>query len=119
MYKYTSELRADELGISVMDFLFHVPFFCTAAAVMTEILRFVSNFWVSWGQKADIISPVPILPKSTRCKQAIFNKGSLFYSHCALYRKFLKFDCSAADRRKKKNHFGIAKNGRRANVAWN
>jgi hypothetical protein len=25
---------------------------------------------------------MPKLPESTRRKQAIFNKGSLFYSHC-------------------------------------
>jgi hypothetical protein len=42
-------IRADELGISFMDFLFYlkiyilflfyVPFFCTAAAEVTEILN--------------------------------------------------------------------------------
>jgi hypothetical protein len=45
-----------------MDFLFHVPFFCTA--------------------RPNIISRVSKLPDSTWRKQAILNKGSLFYSHC-------------------------------------
>jgi hypothetical protein len=32
------------------------------------------------------ISRVPKLPESTRRKQAIFNKGLLFYSHCGNFR---------------------------------
>jgi hypothetical protein len=60
------------------------------------------KYWVSWVQKADfepctqvfefrpnIISCVAKLPDSTRRKEAIFNKGSLFYSHCAIANVFL------------------------------
>jgi hypothetical protein len=72
---------------------FHVPFFCTAA--VTEILYdFVCKYWVSWAPKSwfwtkfsfrqNIISRVLKLPESTRRKQAIFNIGSLFYSHCGV-----------------------------------
>jgi hypothetical protein len=75
-----------------MDFLFHVPFFCTAAAVVTEILAVC--FKIVEGKKL-ILNQVLISSKyylscaktaginSTRRKQAMFINGSLFYSHCA------------------------------------
>jgi hypothetical protein len=77
-----------------MDFLFHVPFFCTAAAAVAEILTvcFVNIeirelkkavFEPSSQFRPNIISRVSKLTESTRRKQAIFNKGSLFFSHCA------------------------------------
>jgi hypothetical protein len=56
----------------------------------------MNNTWVSWPPKSwfwtkfsfrqNSISRVPKLPESTRRKQAIPNKGSLFYSHCGTYR---------------------------------
>jgi hypothetical protein len=83
-----------------MDFLFHVPFLCTAAGAVAEIQTVFCKYWVSWAQKADfepsfrrashfvkiiVACPhhLPKLPESTQRKQAIPNKGSLFYSHCA------------------------------------
>jgi hypothetical protein len=36
-----------------MDFLFYVPFFCTAAAVITEIERLFANIEFRERQKAD------------------------------------------------------------------
>jgi hypothetical protein len=87
-----------------MDFLFYVPFFCTAAAVVTEILNicFV-NVEVLERKKLKVERAshfvkiivafphrLPKLPKSTQRKQAIPNKGSLFYSHCGPVSRFLK-----------------------------
>jgi hypothetical protein len=80
-----------------MDFLFYVPFFCTAAAEVTEILNicFVNvEFFdrkklkvkrASHFVKIIVACPhrLPKQPESTQRKQAIPNKGSLFYSHCA------------------------------------
>jgi hypothetical protein len=86
-----------------MDFLFHVPYFCTTAGAVAEIQTvFFCKYWVSWAQKADfepnfkrashfvkiiVACPyhLPKLPESTQRKQAIPNKGSLFYSHCGLH----------------------------------
>jgi hypothetical protein len=79
-----------------MDFLFYVPFFCTAAAVVTEILNIclvnveflerkkLKPKRASHFVKIIVACPhrLPKLPKSTQRKQAIPNKGSLFYSHC-------------------------------------
>jgi hypothetical protein len=84
-----------------MDFLFYVPFFCTAAAEVTEILNicFVNvEFFdrkklkvkrASHFVKIIVACPhrLPIQPESTQRKQAIPNKGSLFYSHCELTQK--------------------------------
>jgi hypothetical protein len=67
-----------------MDFLFHVPFFCTAAAAVAEILtRRASRLFVNIEfherkklnhfVQISISSRVPKLPESTRRKQAIFN----------------------------------------------
>jgi hypothetical protein len=81
-----------------MDFLFYVPFFCTAAAV-TEIqtvcfvnIEFQQRKKLMLNQvkrashfvKIIVACPhhLPKLPESTQRKQAIPNKGSLFYSHC-------------------------------------
>jgi hypothetical protein len=68
-----------------------------SALLLLRLLRFwtfVCKYWVSWAPKSwfwtkfsfrkNIINRVPKLPESTRRKQAIFNKGSLFYSHCGL-----------------------------------
>jgi hypothetical protein len=79
-----------------MDYLFYIPFFCTAAVAVTEILNicFVNvEFFerkklkvkrASHFVKMIVACPhrLPKLPKSTQRKQAIPNKGSLFYSHC-------------------------------------
>jgi hypothetical protein len=79
-----------------MDFLFYVPFFCTAAAVVTEILNIglvnveflerkkLKVKRASHFVKIRVACPhrLPKLPESTQRKQAIPNKGSLFYSHC-------------------------------------
>jgi hypothetical protein len=55
------------MNLSFMDFLFYVPFFCTAAAVVNEILNVCfENI------------------EFCKRKQAIFNRGSLFYSHCGI-----------------------------------
>jgi hypothetical protein len=75
-----------------MDFLFHIPFFCTAAAAAVlargglflnvdfrERKKLILNQVLI---SSNIIRRLPKLPKSTRRKQAIFIKGSLFYSHC-------------------------------------
>jgi hypothetical protein len=75
-----------------MDFLFHVPFFCTAAAGVAEILtvslfvniEFCKSKKLILSFRPNIIIRVPKQSESTRRKQAIFNKGSLFYSHCGL-----------------------------------
>jgi hypothetical protein len=75
-----------------MDFLFYVPFFCTAAAV-TDICFVNVEFFerkklkvkrASHFVKLIVACPhrLPKLPESTQRKQAIPNKGSLFYSHC-------------------------------------
>jgi hypothetical protein len=66
---------------------------------MKEFSVLFCKYWVSWAQKADfdpslkrashfvkiiVACPhhLPKLPESTQRKQAIPNKGSLFYSHC-------------------------------------
>jgi hypothetical protein len=84
-----------------MDFLFNVPFFCTAAAVVTEILNIcfiniefcqLKKLILNQFQRAShfvkivVACPhrLPKLPESTLCKQARPNNGSLFYSHCEL-----------------------------------
>jgi hypothetical protein len=84
-----------------MDFLFYVPFFCPAAAVVTEILNVCCVNIEFFERKKLILNQVkrashfvkiivtcphqlPKLPESTQRKQAIPNKGSLFYSHCEL-----------------------------------
>jgi hypothetical protein len=83
-----------------MDFLFYVPFFYTAAAAVAEILTvyFVNIVFRECKKlilnqvfefRPNIISCVAKLPDSTRRKEAIFNKGSLFYSHCAIANVFL------------------------------
>jgi hypothetical protein len=82
-----------------MDFLFHVQFLCTAAGAVAEI-RSVSYVNIEFCEckkrilyqvkrashfvKIIVACPhrLPKLPESTRRKQAIPNKGSLFYSHC-------------------------------------
>jgi hypothetical protein len=87
------------MNLSFMDFLFYVPFFCTAAAVVTEILNIclvnveflerkkLKVKRASHFVKIRVACPhrLPKLPESTQRKQAIPNKGSLFYSHCGLY----------------------------------
>jgi hypothetical protein len=79
-----------------MDYLFYIPFFCTADVAVTEILNvcFVNvEFFerkklkvkrASHFVKMIVACPhrLPKLPKSTQRKQAIPNKGSLFCSHC-------------------------------------
>jgi hypothetical protein len=82
-----------------MDFLFHVLFCCTAADAVTEIQSFCFVYIEFRERKKLILNQVkrashfvkivvacphrlPKLPKSTQRKQAIPNKGSLFYSHC-------------------------------------
>jgi hypothetical protein len=77
-----------------MDFLFHVPFFCTAAGAVAKIqtVCFVNIEFRECNQvkiashfvKLIVAFPhrLPKLPESTRHKQAIPNKGSLFYNHC-------------------------------------
>jgi hypothetical protein len=74
-----------------MDFLFHIPFFCTAAAAVLARGGLFLNVDFRERKKlilnqvlisSNIIRRLPKLPKSTRRKQAIFIKGSLFYSHC-------------------------------------
>jgi hypothetical protein len=47
---------------SFMDFLFHVPFFCTAAATVAEICLKILSF-VSCSFRPNIISRVPKLPE--------------------------------------------------------
>jgi hypothetical protein len=83
------------MNLCFMDFLFYVTFFCTAYAV-TEILNVclvnVEFFErkklkvkrASHFVKIIVACPhrLPKLPESTQRKQAIPNKGSLFYSHC-------------------------------------
>jgi hypothetical protein len=79
-----------------MDFLFHVPFFCTAAGAVAVIFRqfeFRERKKLIMNQvkrtshfvKIIVACPhrLPKLPESTECIHAIPNKGSLFYSHCA------------------------------------
>jgi hypothetical protein len=80
-----------------MDFLFHVPFFCTAAGVVTDILtvcfvniEFFERKKLILNQASHFVKIIvacphrlPKEPESTQGKQAIPNKGSLFYSHCA------------------------------------
>jgi hypothetical protein len=54
---------------SFMDFLFHVPFFCTAAAAVAEILSVCyvniefrepqSSLWTNFSFRPNIISRVP------------------------------------------------------------
>jgi hypothetical protein len=78
-----------------MDFLFHVPFFCTAAAVVTEILNIcfvniefcqLKKLILNQFQRAShfvkivVACPhrLPKLPESTLRKQARPNNGSLF-----------------------------------------
>jgi hypothetical protein len=76
--------------------------FLFSALLLVQLLRFrqfFCKYWVSWAQKADfepcfkrasqfvkiiVACPhhLPKLPESTQRKQAIPNKGSLFYSHC-------------------------------------
>jgi hypothetical protein len=83
-----------------MNFLFHVPFFCTAAGVVADILTVcyvnIEFFFelkklilnqASHFVKILVACPhrLPKQPKSTQRKQAIPNKGSLFFSHCAPY----------------------------------
>jgi hypothetical protein len=84
------------MNLSFMDFLFYVPFFCTASDAVTEILNVclvnVEFFErkklkvkrASHFVKIIVACPhrLPKLPESTQRKQAIPNKGSLFYSHC-------------------------------------
>jgi hypothetical protein len=82
-----------------MDFSFHVPFFCTAAGAVAEIqtvclvnIEFRERKKLILNQvkrashfvKIIVVCPhrLPKLPESTQRKQAIPNKGSLFYSHC-------------------------------------
>jgi hypothetical protein len=84
-----------------MDFLFHVPFFCTAAGAVAEIqtvcfvnieLRERKKMILTQVKRAYhfvqiiVACPhhLPKLPESTQRKQAKPNKGSLFYSHCVL-----------------------------------
>jgi hypothetical protein len=84
-----------------MDFLFHVPFFCTAAGAVAEIQTVCLVNIEFCEQKKLILNQVkrashfvkvimacpdrlPKLPESTQRKQAIPNKGSLFYSHCGV-----------------------------------
>jgi hypothetical protein len=71
-----------------MDFIFHLPYFCTAAAAVAEILT-VCFVNIEFRERKKLIlnqillvSCVPKLPESTRRKQTIFKKGSLFYCHC-------------------------------------
>jgi hypothetical protein len=83
---------------SFMDFKFYVPFFCTATAVVTEILNIILQILSFVSAKKLILSQVtgashfvkiivacphrlPKLPESTQRKQVIPNNGSLFYSH--------------------------------------
>jgi hypothetical protein len=81
-----------------MDFSFHVSFFCTDAAAVTEILivcfvnvEFVERKKLKVKRASHFVKIIvacphrlPKLPESTQRKQAIPNKGSLFYSHCGL-----------------------------------
>jgi hypothetical protein len=77
-----------------MDFLFHVPFFCTAAGAVAEIQTVCLVNIEFCEQKKLILNQVkrashfvkvimacpdrlPKLPESTQRKQAIPNKGSL------------------------------------------
>jgi hypothetical protein len=83
-----------------MDFLFHVPFFCTAA-MLVQLLRYRQFCFVNieFRERKKLILTVkrashfvkiivacrhrlPKLPKSIQRKQATPNKGSMFYSHC-------------------------------------
>jgi hypothetical protein len=84
-----------------MDFLFHVPFFCTAAAGAVAELQTVCFVNIEFRKRKKLIlnqvkrashfvkiivacpHRLPKLPESTQHKQAIPKKGSLFYSHCA------------------------------------
>jgi hypothetical protein len=85
-----------------MDFLFHVPFFCTAGGAVAEIQtvcfvniefregkKLILNQFKKASHFVKIIVAcphcLPKLPESTQRTQAIPNKGSLFYSHCAPY----------------------------------
>jgi hypothetical protein len=87
------------MNLSFMSFLFHVPLFCTAAGAVAEIqtvcfvnIEFRERKKLILNQvkrashfvKIIVACPhrLPKLPKSTQRKQAIPNKGSLFYSHC-------------------------------------
>jgi hypothetical protein len=81
-----------------MDFLFYVPFFCTAAAAVIEILNvclYILTFGIAKKLKVKRASHfvkifvacphrLPKLPESTQRNQAMPNKGSLIYSHCVL-----------------------------------
>jgi hypothetical protein len=82
-----------------MDFLFHVPLFCTAAGVVAEF-QTVCLVNIEFHERKKLVlnqvkrashfvkiivacaHRLPKLPESTQPKQAIPNKGSLFYSHC-------------------------------------
>jgi hypothetical protein len=87
-----------------MDFLFHVPFFCTAAGAVAEIQtvclvniefherkKLILNQVKRSSHFVKIIAAcphrLPKPPESTHRKQAIaiLTTGSLFYSHCALH----------------------------------
>jgi hypothetical protein len=88
-----------------MDFLFHVPLFCTAAGAVAEI-QTVFSVNIEFRERKRLIlnqikkashfvkiivacpQRLPKLPESTQRKQAISNKGSLFYSHCGLLCKW-------------------------------
>jgi hypothetical protein len=87
-----------------MDFLFHVPFFCTGAGAVAEIqsvcfvniefrdckklilnqlqVKRASHFVKIIVASAYYNDNLPKLPEPTQRKQAIPNKDSLFYSHC-------------------------------------
>jgi hypothetical protein len=84
------------MNLSFMDFLFYVPFVCTAAGAVADIYTVNIEFCepkklilnqvkrTSHFVKIIVACPhrLPKLPESTQRKQAIPNKGSLFYSHC-------------------------------------
>jgi hypothetical protein len=84
-----------------MDFLFPFPFSCTAAGAVANIsavcfvnIEFRERKKLILNQvkrafyfvKIIVACPhrLPKLPESTQRKQAIPNKGSLFYSHCGV-----------------------------------
>jgi hypothetical protein len=76
----------DPINILHENMQFHVPFFCTSAAGAVAEIQTVCFVNIEFLERKIMVAcphRLPKLPESTQRKQAIPNKGSLFYSHCA------------------------------------